>query len=73
MNKVTFMKIQHNLTAVALVSGFIGIWLGLDAYYLTTENDLSEIGYSLVPVVVGIAFSISTLAILAKTVAYLRR
>lgn len=73
MDKVTFKKIQQNLTAVALVSGYIAVIFAVDAYNLISEDDFSPFGYAVSPWIVGGGFAVSALATLAKLVAYSRR
>lgn len=72
MDKVTFKKIQQNLTAVALVSGFVAVVFAVDAYNLIRANDFSAFGYAVSPWIVGGAFAVSALATLAKLLAYSR-
>lgn len=73
MDKVTFKKIQNSLTAVALVAGFAGLFLAVEAYTLLMANDLSGFGYAVTPWIVGGLFAVSGLVVLAKLVAYSRR
>lgn len=73
MNKATFMKIQQTLTAVALVSIFVAIAFAVETYNLIQENDLDELGYQILPTIVGVSIAVSVLATLSKIVAYARR
>lgn len=73
MDKVTFKKIQNSLTALAGISGFTALFLGVEAYNLYTANDLSPFGFTAMPWVVVGLFTVSVLAVLAKLVGYSRR
>lgn len=73
MNKATFMKIQQTLTAVALVSIFVAIAFAVETYNLIQENNLDELGYQILPTIVGVSIAVSVLATLSKIVAYARR
>ncbi len=73
MDKVTFKKIQGNLTMVAVVAGGISLAFAIDSYNLIMANDFSEFGYTVMPWLIGSGFAITALAVLAKLVAYSRR
>lgn len=73
MDKVTFKKVQGSLTAVAMVSGFLAVFLAGDFYNLLMANDLTAFGSEIMPWVIGGLFAVSALVILAKLVAYSRR
>jgi hypothetical protein len=73
MDKVTFKKIQGNLTMVAIIAGGISLGFAVDSYNLIMANDFSEFGYTVMPWLIGSGFSITAVAVLAKLVAYSRR
>jgi hypothetical protein len=73
MNKITFKKIQQNLTAVALVSGVVAVVVAVDSFNLIAENDFSAFGFAVSPWIVGAGFAVSAFAVVAKLLAYSRR
>lgn len=73
MNKVTFDKVQGSLTMVAMVAGFLAVFLAGDFYNLLMANDLSPFGVAVMPWIIGGLFAVSGLVVLAKLVAYSRR
>lgn len=73
MDKVTFKKIQQNLTAVALVSAVVAVVVAVDSLNLIADNDFSAFGFAVSPWIVGVAFAVSAFAVVAKLVAYSRR
>lgn len=73
MDKVTFKKIQGNLTMVAMLAGFLAVFLAGDFYNLLMANDLSSFGVAVMPWIIGGLFAVSGLAVLAKLMAYSRR
>jgi len=73
MDKVTFKKIQGNLTMVAVIAGGVAVTFAVDAYNLITANDFTAFGYAVSPWIVGGGLAVSALAVLAKLVAYSRR
>ena len=73
MDKVTFKKIQGNLTMVAVIAGGVAVAFAVDAYNLITANDFTAFGYAVSPWIVGGGLAVSALAVLAKLVAYSRR
>lgn len=73
MDKVTFKKIQGNLTMVAIIAGGISLGFAVDSYNLIMANDFSQFGYAVMPWLIGFGFAVTALAVLAKLVAYSRR
>lgn len=73
MDKVTFKKVQGSLTAVAMVTGFLAVFLAGDFYNLLMANDLTPFGVAVMPWIIGGLFAVSALVVLAKLLAYSRR
>lgn len=61
-------KKQHRLSNTALISGFVGIWFAVDYYNLSTANDLTQFGNTVVPWLIGISFAVCGMATLARIV-----